>query len=64
MAVVREWPDEGSSLHDLDWLIGSWEAKHDDVEVRATYEWWGDKAFIRVNLSIKQKEQTTRRASR
>jgi len=60
MAVVREWPDEGISLRDLDWLIGTWEAKRDDAEIRATYEWWGDKAFIRVNLNIKQKERTSK----
>jgi len=60
MAVVREWPNEGNALHELDWLIGSWEAKRDDAEVRATYEWWGDKAFIRVNLNIKQKDGTSK----
>lgn len=58
MAVVREWPSEGTSLRDLDWLIGTWEAKRDDTEVRTTYEWWGDKSFIRVNISIKQKGRT------
>jgi hypothetical protein len=29
MAVVREWPAETVSLHDLEWLIGSWVAKRD-----------------------------------
>jgi uncharacterized protein (TIGR02246 family) len=24
MAVVREWPREGTSLRELDWLIGTW----------------------------------------
>jgi uncharacterized protein (TIGR02246 family) len=60
MAVVREWPSEGNSLEDLDWLIGTWEAKREDAEIRATYEWWGDKAFIRAILNIKQKEQTSK----
>jgi uncharacterized protein (TIGR02246 family) len=60
MAVVREWPSEGNSLHDLEWLIGTWEAKREDAEIHATYEWWGDKAFIRVNLTIKQKERTSK----
>jgi uncharacterized protein (TIGR02246 family) len=60
MAVVREWPDQGISLKDLDWLIGTWEAKRDDVEVYATYEWWGDKAFLRAFLTIKQKAETSK----
>jgi uncharacterized protein (TIGR02246 family) len=58
MAVVREWPSEGVSLRDLEWLIGTWEAKRQDTEVRTTYEWWGDKTFIRVNITIKQKDRT------
>lgn len=58
MAIVREWPSEGASLRDLDWLIGTWEAKRDDAEVRTTYEWWGDKAFIRVSITLKEKDRT------
>ena len=58
MAVVREWPGDGESLRDLDWLIGTWEAKHDDTEVRTTYKWWGDKAFIRVAIAFKQNGRT------
>jgi uncharacterized protein (TIGR02246 family) len=58
MAVVREWPSEGVSLRELDWLIGTWVAKRDDTEVRTTYEWWGEKAFIRVNITFKQKDRT------
>ncbi len=58
MAVVREWPSEGITIRDLDWLIGTWEAKRDDSEVFTTYEWWGDKSYIRVNISIKKKGET------
>lgn len=58
MALVREYPSEGVSLRDLEWLIGAWQAKRDDTEVRTTYEWWGDKSFIRMNISIKQKSGT------
>jgi uncharacterized protein (TIGR02246 family) len=58
MAVVREWPGEGVSLRDLDWLIGSWAAKRSDTEVRTTYEWWGEKTFIRVNITLKEKDRT------
>jgi uncharacterized protein (TIGR02246 family) len=59
MALVREFPHERASLHDLDWLIGSWVAKRGDTEVRTTYEWWGKKTFIRVNITLKQADRTT-----
>jgi uncharacterized protein (TIGR02246 family) len=58
MAVVREWPGEGTSLRDLEWLIGTWQAKRDDTEVNTTYEWWGEKSFIRVNITITTRERT------
>ena len=58
MAVVREWPSEGISIRDLEWLIGTWEAKGEETLVRTTYEWWGDKNFIRVNFTIKNKGKT------
>jgi uncharacterized protein (TIGR02246 family) len=58
MAVVREWPSEGISIRDLEWLIGTWEAKRDDTDVLTTYEWWGDKSYIRVNITIKKKDET------
>ena len=56
MAVVREWPHAGASLHDLEWLLGTWVARRDDTEVRTKYEWWGEKRFIRVNITIKQRD--------
>lgn len=58
MAVVREWPSEGVTLRDLDWLIGTWEAKRDDTTVRTTYEWWGNKSFIRCTITIKKNNET------
>lgn len=57
MAVVREFPGENLSLRDLDWLIGDWEAKKDDIEVRTTYAWWGhDRDFLRADITIKRKD--------
>jgi uncharacterized protein (TIGR02246 family) len=53
MAVLREWPDEGVSLRDLDWLIGTWQAKNDDTEVRTKYEWDANKNSIRCQITIK-----------
>jgi uncharacterized protein (TIGR02246 family) len=58
MALVRDWPEEGATLMDLDWLIGTWVAKTDGVEVRTTYSWDEGKKFIRVRFSIKEKEGT------
>jgi len=58
MAVVREWPSEGISVRDVDWIIGEWEAKGDDTDVHAKYQWWGDKSFIRADITIKQKDHT------
>jgi uncharacterized protein (TIGR02246 family) len=58
MAVVREWPDEGASLQQLDWLIGSWVAKSADGEVRTSYEWDEGKRFIRARFTIQGKDRT------
>ncbi len=58
MAIVREWPSDGASLRDLEWLIGAWTAKREDIEINTKYAWWGEKGFIRVDLHIKTKERT------
>lgn len=58
MALLREWPDEGISLRDFDWLIGTWEAKTGEAEVRTTYEWDAKKKSIRCRITIKGKERT------
>jgi uncharacterized protein (TIGR02246 family) len=53
MALLREWPDEGVSLRDLDWLIGTWEAKTKETEVRTTYRWDAKKNSIHCHITIK-----------
>jgi uncharacterized protein (TIGR02246 family) len=53
MALLREWPDEGVSLRDLDWLLGSWEAKTEDTEVRTTYTWDDKRNSLRCQFAIK-----------
>jgi uncharacterized protein (TIGR02246 family) len=53
MALLREWPDEGLSLRDLDWLIGTWESKAGGAAVRTTYEWGVNKNSIRCRFTIK-----------
>ncbi|HZZ81272.1 MAG TPA: SgcJ/EcaC family oxidoreductase [Gemmataceae bacterium] len=57
MAVVHDYPDEAVSLRDLEWLIGTWEAKRDDIVVRTTFEWWGNNGFIRSKITIKTKDK-------
>ncbi len=57
MALLREWPDEAVSLRDLDWLIGTWEAKTDETEVRTKYEWDAKKNSIHCQITIKMKDR-------
>jgi uncharacterized protein (TIGR02246 family) len=56
IAVLREWPDEGITLRDMDWLIGTWTARTDGGEVRSTYEWDETKKFIRCRFTVKNKD--------
>jgi uncharacterized protein (TIGR02246 family) len=58
IALLREWPDEGATPRDLDWLIGTWVGKSGDIEVRTTYEWDENKAFLRARITIKEPERT------
>jgi uncharacterized protein (TIGR02246 family) len=59
-ASIREWlPDQAESdkLSDLEWLIGEWEAKQDDRQVRTTYAWGDEKAFIVCRFRVTEKDQ-------
>ena len=58
IAIAREWPGDGLSLRDMEWLIGSWEARNNGVTVSTRYEWTKNKTFIRCNLSINQDGKT------
>jgi uncharacterized protein (TIGR02246 family) len=58
IALLREWPDEGASLRDLDWLVGTWVGKSGDIEVRSTYEWDENKVFLRARITIKEPDRT------
>ena len=58
IAEIHEWASEATALQDLEWLIGSWQSKRADVEVQTTWEWLGDKAFIRGTITMRQKDQT------
>jgi uncharacterized protein (TIGR02246 family) len=56
MASVREWlpdPAELVTLKDVEWLIGEWVGKSNEAEVRTTYAWDEDKAFLRCRYTVK-----------
>jgi uncharacterized protein (TIGR02246 family) len=58
VAIAREWPGDGMEIRDLEWLIGTWEAKRDGTTVTTTYEWTKNKTFIRCHFSIAQEGKT------
>jgi len=58
VAIAREWPGDGMEIRDLEWLIGTWEAKREGTTVTTTYEWTTNKTFIRCQLSITQDGKT------
>lgn len=58
VAMLSEKPDEGGTLHDLNWLIGTWVAKSPFAEVQTTYAWDENRSFILVKFSIKEKDRT------
>jgi uncharacterized protein (TIGR02246 family) len=59
LAMLRNWPDEGTALRDLDWLIGTWVASAKGREVRTTYAWDKGKHFIVGRFTIKDGSGTT-----
>jgi hypothetical protein len=58
VVILREWPGDGASLRDLAFLIGTWTANKDGVEVRSIYEWTENKSFIRCNFSVTRDGKT------
>jgi uncharacterized protein (TIGR02246 family) len=58
IAIAREWPSDGLALRDLEWIIGSWEAKRDGTVVTTKYEWTANKSFIRCHFSITKDGKT------
>jgi uncharacterized protein (TIGR02246 family) len=57
VAIVREWDrdvGEDTTLKEVEWLIGTWQAKTKEREVTTTYEWDENKAFIRGKYTVKE----------
>jgi len=59
IAIAREWPGDGLSVRDLEWLIGSWEAKRDGMVAATKYEWTANKSFIRCRFSVTKDGETS-----
>jgi uncharacterized protein (TIGR02246 family) len=58
IASASESPGDGLSVRDLEWLIGTWEAKRDGTVVTTRYEWTANKSFLRCQFSVRQDGQT------
>jgi uncharacterized protein (TIGR02246 family) len=58
IAGARESPGDGLTLRDLEWMIGTWEAKRDGTVVTTRYEWTANKSFIRCQFTVRQDGQT------
>jgi len=57
VAQVREWDRDTAQdvgLHELEWLLGTWQASNKDREVTTVYEWDENKAFIRGKYTVKE----------
>ena len=57
LAIVRVWAGKDAELADLAWLIGTWRADRKDVDVDTTYEWFGNKSFIRGTIKVRRDEK-------
>ncbi len=57
IALLREWPSDGYSLRELDWLIGTWVTTRDGTEVRTTYAWALNKSFLQSRLRITRDDE-------
>jgi uncharacterized protein (TIGR02246 family) len=58
IALAREWPGDGLALRDLEWLVGTWEAKRDGTVVTTKYEWTAQKSFLRCHFTIAHDGET------
>jgi hypothetical protein len=50
MASVQEWvpdPQELVTVKDLEWMLGTWTATGPEAEVKITFTWDEDRAFLR-----------------
>ena len=55
----RAAPAPVSKLQDLDWLVGKWRSKTDDVVAESDIRWRGNKSFIEREYTVRKGEATT-----
>ena len=62
IASVRETsielPSTFAQMQELEWLIGDWQAKRDDAEVRTTFRWIANKSFIQRDYTLRRQGLT------
>ncbi|MCC7338825.1 MAG: SgcJ/EcaC family oxidoreductase [Pirellulaceae bacterium] len=58
ITLIHEWPHEQPALEQLEWLVGTWISKQADAEIQTTYEWFGNKSFIRAQFFIREKDKS------
>ncbi|HVK15639.1 MAG TPA: nuclear transport factor 2 family protein [Fimbriiglobus sp.] len=61
LASVSEWATDPAltlTLKNLDWLAGEWAAKGDGGELRISYAWEADRAFLRGTYTLTKDGKT------
>jgi len=58
ISMIHQWPHERAALLDLEWIIGTWSSKQADAEVQTTYEWFGNKSYIRSHFTVREKDKS------
>ncbi len=58
ISMIHQWPHERAALLDLEWMIGTWSSKQADAEVQTTYEWFGNKSYIRAHFTVRENDKS------
>lgn len=58
LGAIKEWGGDEPDVRDLDWLVGEWRAEQPQAAIHTTYEWVGNRAFLRGNITVRQKNRT------
>ena len=63
MASVRETavdlPSAYPQLRELQWLVGSWEAKNETTTLHTTIRWIADRSFLERNFTVRESGVTS-----
>ncbi len=58
IGLIREWSTDTEELNELAWLLGDWNGDQPEASLRVSYEWFGNKSFIRGTITTRQKDRT------